>query len=60
VASVGATHVTLESLVQDALGALQAAKDAGRNCVRAAPIQPRATPTRPPSAAPGGSRARRP
>jgi diguanylate cyclase len=59
VASVGATHVTLDSLVQDALGALQAAKDAGRNCVRAAPIQPRATPTRPPSTA-SGLRGRRP
>ena len=60
VASVGATHVTLESLVQDGLSALQAAKEAGRNCVRAAPIQPRATPARPPSAASGGPRARRP
>ena len=59
VASVGATHVTLDSLVQDALGALQAAKDAGRNCVRAAPIQPRATPARPPSTA-SGLRGRRP
>jgi diguanylate cyclase len=53
VASVGATHVTLDALVQDTLTALQAAKEAGRNCVRAAPIQPRATPTRPPSAASG-------
>jgi diguanylate cyclase (GGDEF)-like protein len=60
VASVGATHVTLDALVQDALAALQAAKDAGHNCVRAAPIQPRATPARPPSAASGGPRARRP
>jgi diguanylate cyclase len=60
VASVGATHVTLDALVQDGLSALQAAKDAGRNCVRAAPIQPRATPARPPSAASGGPRARRP
>jgi diguanylate cyclase len=60
VASVGATHVTLDSLVQDGLSALQVAKDAGRNCVRAAPIQPRATPARPPSAASGGPRARRP
>ncbi len=60
VASVGAAHLTLESLVQDGLSALQAAKDAGRNCVRAAPIQPRATPARPPSAASGGPRARRP
>jgi diguanylate cyclase (GGDEF)-like protein len=60
VASVGATHLTLDALVQDALGALQAAKDAGRNCVRAAPIQPRAVPARPPSQASGGPRARRP
>ena len=60
VASVGANHLTLESLVQDAQAALQAAKEAGRNCVRAAPIQPRATPARPPSAASGGPRARRP
>lgn len=60
VASVGASHMTLEALLQDALAALQAAKEAGRNCVRAAPIQPRATPARPPSAASGGPRARRP
>ena len=60
VAAVGDTHLTLESLVHDALGALQAARDAGCNCVRAAPIPPRATPTRPPSAASGGPRARRP
>ena len=60
VASVGATHVTLEALVQDGVGALQAAKDAGRNCVRAAPVPPRTTTSRPPSAASGGPRARRP
>jgi diguanylate cyclase (GGDEF)-like protein len=61
VASAGANHVTLEALVQDTLAALQAAKDAGRNCVRAAPIQPRAVPAKPPpSAASGGPRARRP
>jgi diguanylate cyclase (GGDEF)-like protein len=60
VASVGAAHVTLDALVQDAQAALQSAKDAGRNCVRAAPIQPRATPVRPPSQAQGGPRARRP
>jgi diguanylate cyclase len=60
VASAGATHVTLDALVQDALAALQAAKDAGRNCVRAAPIPPRAAPAKPPSAASGGPRARRP
>jgi diguanylate cyclase (GGDEF)-like protein len=51
VASVGAAHVTLDALVQDAVGALQAAKEAGRNCVRAAPIQPRAATARPPSSA---------
>lgn len=60
VASVGDTHLTLEALVHDALVALQAARDAGRNCVRAAPIPPRASPARPPSAASGGPRARRP
>ena len=60
VASVGAAHVTLDALMQDAQAALQAAKEAGRNCVRAAPIQPRATPVRPPSQAQGGPRARRP
>ena len=60
VASVGASHMTLEALLQDGLGALQAAKDAGRNCVRAAPIQPRALAARSPSAASGGPRARRP
>jgi diguanylate cyclase len=60
VASAGATHVTLDALVQDALAALQVAKDAGRNCVRAAPIPPRTAPAKPPSAASGGPRARRP
>ena len=50
VASVGAAHVTLEALLQDAQAALQAAKDAGRNCVRAAPVQPRAAPPKPTSA----------
>lgn len=42
-ASVGAAHLTVETLLQDALVALQVARDAGRNCVRAAPVQPRAT-----------------
>lgn len=54
VVSIGATHLTLEALVHDATVALQAARAAGNNCVRAAPIQPRATPARPPSAAARG------
>lgn len=41
VASMGASHVSLEALLLDAENALGAAKTAGRNCVRAAPIQPR-------------------
>ena len=53
VASVGATHQSLDALVQDARAALQAARQAGQNCVRAAPIQPRAVPVKPPSAASG-------
>jgi diguanylate cyclase (GGDEF)-like protein len=40
VASLG-EHPALEALVHDADLALYAAKDAGRNCVRASPIQPR-------------------
>lgn len=44
--SVGVAHVhmgqaSLDGLVQDAEAALLAAKEAGRNCVRATPIQPR-------------------
>lgn len=44
--SVGVAHVhlgqaSLDGLIQEAESALQAAKEAGRNCVRAAPIQPR-------------------
>lgn len=44
--SVGVAHVhagqlALEGLIQEVEAALHAAKDAGRNCVRAAPIQPR-------------------
>lgn len=44
--SVGVSHVhggqmSLDGLIQEAESALTAAKDAGRNCVRAAPIQPR-------------------
>lgn len=41
VASLGVGHTALEALLGDADGALHAAKEAGRNCVRAAPIQPR-------------------
>jgi diguanylate cyclase len=44
--SVGVSHVhggqmSLDGLIQEAESALTAAKEAGRNCVRAAPIQPR-------------------
>lgn len=44
--SVGVAHVhigqaALDGLIQDAQAALEAAKEAGRNCVRATPIQPR-------------------
>lgn len=44
--SVGVAHVhtsqnSLDALVQEAEAALQLAKSAGRNCVRAAPVQPR-------------------
>jgi diguanylate cyclase (GGDEF)-like protein len=44
--SVGVAHVhagqmTLDGLIQESEAALKAAKEAGRNCVRAAPIQPR-------------------
>jgi diguanylate cyclase (GGDEF)-like protein len=41
VASMGVGHPALEALIADADVALHAAKEAGRNCVRAAPIQPR-------------------
>lgn len=41
VASMGALHTSLDALMLDAESALGAAKAAGRNCVRAAPIQPR-------------------
>jgi diguanylate cyclase (GGDEF)-like protein len=59
VASVGAAHQTLEALVHDARNALQAARQAGQNCVRAAPIQPRPAPLKlPPTAS--GLRGRRP
>jgi diguanylate cyclase len=41
VASLGAAQANLEALIHDADIALYEAKAAGRNCVRAAPIQPR-------------------
>lgn len=41
VASVGPDHGGLDAVIADAGGALREAKEAGRNCVRAAPIQPR-------------------
>lgn len=41
VAAIGASHASLDALIADAGRALHAAKDAGRNCVRSAPIQPR-------------------
>lgn len=40
VAAVGAGHASLDGWIHDADTALYAAKEAGRNCVRAAPIQP--------------------
>ena len=41
VAAVDPSHATLDLLLQEANAALFAAKEAGRNCVRAAPIEPR-------------------
>jgi diguanylate cyclase (GGDEF)-like protein len=41
VAALEPTHVSLAALIRDADTALFAAKEAGRNCVRAAPIEPR-------------------
>jgi diguanylate cyclase (GGDEF)-like protein len=43
VASLGVGHDALDVLTHDADVALLEAKQAGRNCVRAAPIQPRAS-----------------
>ncbi len=41
VASIGPDHASVELVVREADEALLAAKQAGRNCVRAAPIQPK-------------------
>ena len=40
-ASAGAGHATLDALLRDAEAALAAARGAGGNCQRAAPLQPR-------------------
>ena len=45
VAAVGAGHATLEALLRDADAALVLAQEAGGNCLRAAPLQPRASPS---------------
>jgi diguanylate cyclase (GGDEF)-like protein len=41
VAAVGADHQALDGVIADAGTALREAKAAGRNCVRAAPVQPK-------------------
>lgn len=41
VASIGENHAALDAVIADAGTALREAKAAGRNCVRAAPVQPR-------------------
>lgn len=41
VASIGPDHAALDAVIADAGAALREAKAAGRNCVRAAPIQPK-------------------
>ncbi|MBL8352836.1 MAG: GGDEF domain-containing protein [Burkholderiaceae bacterium] len=45
VAGIGAAHAGLDAVISEAGAALREAKDAGRNCVRAAPIPPRRNPT---------------
>lgn len=49
VASIHSGHNTFDALLRDADAALQAAKAAGRNCVRAAPLWPRGLPASGPS-----------
>lgn len=49
VASLHGAHATFDALVRDADAALQTAKSAGRNCVRAAPLWPRGLPASGPS-----------
>jgi len=44
VASIGADHAELDQVIGDAGAALRAAKQAGRNCVRAAPVPPKRSP----------------
>lgn len=45
VAAVGPDHAALDAVIADAGAALREAKSAGRNCVRAAPVQPRRGPS---------------
>ncbi|WP_284614556.1 GGDEF domain-containing protein [Aquabacterium humicola] len=58
VAAVGADHAALDAVIADAGTALREAKAAGRNCVRAAPVQPRRQPA--PGASLGDRRAKGP
>ncbi|NRF68379.1 GGDEF domain-containing protein [Aquincola sp. S2] len=58
VAAVGADHAALDAVIADAGTALREAKAAGRNCVRAAPVQPRRQPA--PGASIGDRRAKGP
>ncbi|MBI5258407.1 MAG: GGDEF domain-containing protein [Burkholderiales bacterium] len=44
-AAIGPDHAALDAVIADAGTALREAKAAGRNCVRAAPVQPRRNPT---------------
>lgn len=44
VAAIGPDHAALDAVIADAGAALRDAKAAGRNCVRAAPVQPRRAP----------------